>query len=147
MDETEVLQVNNMECDVCMGHIFQEREGYYYCVECGTKKEQLRAVEISAEDTFNDTPKHTMQRTIRKPKVKEEENEITSWEFYNYVLRGLLEELIHMGAKPELKLMTLQVWAAYMGRMEVAFCKTNELGLPKLNVRVLAKYISDEVGN
>lgn len=96
-------------------------------------------MEISAEDTFNDTTKHTTQRTIKKTRIKAEENDITSWEFYNYVLRGFLQELIHMGAKPELKLMTLQVWSAYMGRMEVAFCKNNEMGLPKLNVRALPR--------
>lgn len=139
MDETEIMEIDNMECDVCGERTFQEREGYYYCIECGTKKEHLRAVEISAEDTFNDTSKHASQRTIKKPKVEEEDNDITSWEFYNYVLRGFLEELLNMGAKPELKLMTLQVWAAYMGRMEVAFSKSNELGLPKLNVRALAR--------
>ncbi|ALC47569.1 CG6241 [Drosophila busckii] len=139
MDETDVMEVDNMECDVCGERTFQEREGFYYCIECGTKKEQIRAVEISAEDTFNDTTKHSTQRTIKKPKIKTEENDITSWEFYNYVLRGFLQELLQMGAKPELKLMTLQVWAAYMSRMEVAFCKSNELGLPKLSVRALAR--------
>lgn len=139
MDDTEVVQMDHMECDVCGERKFQEREGYYYCIECGTKKGQLQAVEISAEDTFNDTTKHVSQRTIKKPKIEAEESDITSWEFYNYVLRGFLEELLHMGAKPELKLMTLQVWAAYMGRMEVAFCKNNEMGLPKLNVRAIAR--------
>lgn len=139
MEETEVMEIDHMECDVCGERTFQEREGYYYCIECGTKKEQLRAVEISAEDTFNDASKHVSQRTIKKPKVKAEESDITSWEFYNYVLRGFLEELLNMGAKPELKLMTLQVWAAYMARMEVAFNKNNEMGLPKLNVRALAR--------
>ncbi|KAM8702953.1 hypothetical protein ACLKA7_005318 [Drosophila subpalustris] len=139
MNESEAMEVDAMQCDFCNMRGFQEREGYYYCIECGTKKEQLRAVEISAEDTFNDTAKHTTQRTIKqKTKLKTEDNDITSWEFYNYVLRGFLQELIHMGAKPELKLMTLQVWAAYLGRMEVAFCN-NELGLPKLNVRVLER--------
>ncbi|XP_017870376.1 PREDICTED: TATA box-binding protein-associated factor RNA polymerase I subunit B [Drosophila arizonae] len=139
MEEPDVMEIDHMECDVCGERTFQEREGYYYCIECGTKKEQLRAVEISAEDTFNDTSKHVSQRTIKKPKVKAEENDITSWEFFNYVLRGFLDELLNMGAKPELKLMTLQVWAAYMARMEVAFNKNNEMGLPKLNVRALAR--------
>ncbi|KAH8414474.1 hypothetical protein KR215_007043 [Drosophila sulfurigaster] len=139
MNESEVMEVDQMECDVCGERTFQEREGYYYCVECGTKKEQLLAVEISAEDTFNDTSKHTSQRTIKKPKINSEDDDITSWEFYNYVLRGFLQELLNMGAKPELKLMTLQVWAAYMRRMEVAFCKNNEMGLPKLNVRALQR--------
>ncbi|KAH8388523.1 hypothetical protein KR093_008485 [Drosophila rubida] len=139
MNDSEIMQVDQMECDVCGERSFQEREGYYYCIECGTKKEQLRAVEISAEDTFNDATKHTTLRTIKRPKIKLEEDDITSWEFYNYVLRGFLQELLHMGAKPELKLMTLQVWSAYMGRMEVAFCKNNEMGLPKLNVRALQR--------
>ncbi|KAH8311621.1 hypothetical protein KR044_007230 [Drosophila immigrans] len=139
MNESEVMEIDQMECNVCGERSFQEREGYYYCVECGTKKEHFRAVEISAEDTFNDTTKHTTQRIIKKPKIKAEEDDITSWEFYNYVLRGFLQELLNMGAKPELKLMTLQLWSAYMGRMEVAFCKNNELGLPKLNVRALQR--------
>ncbi|XP_017140821.2 TATA box-binding protein-associated factor RNA polymerase I subunit B [Drosophila miranda] len=139
MDETEVMEVDNLLCDVCGELKFQEREGYYYCIECGTKKEQLRAVEINADDTFNDTKNHTTVRTIKQPKANSEENEITSWEFYNYVLRAFVEDLLNIGAKPELKLMTLQVWAAYMGRMEVAFCHSNVMGLPKLNVRSLPR--------
>ncbi|BFF90586.1 TATA box-binding protein-associated factor RNA polymerase I subunit B [Drosophila madeirensis] len=139
MDETDVVEVDDMQCDVCTERKFQEREGYYYCIECGTKKEQLRAVEINAEDTFNETKNHTTVRTIKQPQVKTEDNEITSWEFYNFVLRGFMQELLDLGAKPELKLMTLQVWAAYLGRMEVAFCKSNVMGLPKLNVRSLPR--------
>ncbi|XP_022211488.2 LOW QUALITY PROTEIN: TATA box-binding protein-associated factor RNA polymerase I subunit B [Drosophila obscura] len=139
MDDTDVMEVDNMQCDVCGELKFQEREGYYYCIECGTKKEQLRAVEINAEDTFNDTKNLTTVRTIKQPKAISEDNEITSWEFYNYVLRGFVQDLLNIGAKPELKLMTLQVWAAYMGRMEVAFCKNNVMGLPKLNVRSLPR--------
>ncbi|XP_033167867.1 TATA box-binding protein-associated factor RNA polymerase I subunit B [Drosophila mauritiana] len=136
----ETMQLENMHCDVCEGTTFQEREGFYYCVECGTQKDQIRAVDITAEDNFDDTAagRYTA-RTIRQKKdtEKEDEDDITSWEFYNYVLRGFLQELLNMGAKPELKLMTLQVWAAYLGSMEVAFSKSNKTGLPKLNVRAL----------
>ncbi|XP_068157859.1 TATA box-binding protein-associated factor RNA polymerase I subunit B [Drosophila tropicalis] len=143
MDEAnEVMEIDHMVCDICGERTFQELAGYYYCIECGTKKEQLAmAVEISAEDTFNDTSKHASSHAVKKKKPKSDDvdSDITSWEFYNYVLRGFLQELLNMGAKPELKLMTLQVWAAYMGRMEVAFCNNNDLGLPKLNVRVLAR--------
>ncbi|KAH8382402.1 hypothetical protein KR009_003350 [Drosophila setifemur] len=135
-EETDMLQLDNVECEVCNGKSFQEREGFYYCIECGTQKQHVQAVDLAAEDNFNET---AARRTIRQPKgeeIKADASEITSWEFYNYVLRGFVQELLNMGAKPELKLMTLQVWAAYMSRMEVAFCK-NELGLPKLNVRAL----------
>ncbi|XP_017023686.1 TATA box-binding protein-associated factor RNA polymerase I subunit B [Drosophila kikkawai] len=135
----EVIQVlDNMQCDVCGEKTFQEREGFFYCIECGTQKQQIQAVDLTADEDFNETAggKHT-SRVIRQPKkVAEANNDITSWEFYNYVLRGFLQELLDMGAKPELKLMTLQVWAAYMSQMEVAFCRSND-GLPKLNVRVL----------
>jgi len=129
---------------VCEGTTFQEREGFYYCVECGTQKDQIRAVDITAEDNFDDTAagRYTA-RTIRQKKdtEKEDEDDITSWEFYNYVLRGFLQELLNMGAKPELKLMTLQVWAAYLDSMEVAFSKSNKTGLPKLNVRALPMWV------
>ncbi|KAH8277503.1 hypothetical protein KR026_011789 [Drosophila bipectinata] len=137
MDEDiEIMQLDNVECEVCGEKTFQQREGYYYCIECGTQKQHIRAVDLTAEDNFNET---VARKTIRQPKdeSKAKDVDITSWEFYNYVLRGFLQELLNMGAKPELKLMTLQVWAAYMGRMEVAFCNKNALGLPKLNVRVL----------
>ncbi|EDW96777.1 TATA box-binding protein-associated factor RNA polymerase I subunit B [Drosophila yakuba] len=136
----ETMQLENMQCDVCEGTTFQERAGFYYCVECGTQKDQIRAVDITAEDNFDETAagRYTA-RTIRQRKdaEKEDEDDITSWEFYNYVLRGFLQELLNMGAKPELKLMTLQVWSAYLGSMEVAFSKSNKTGLPKLNVRAL----------
>jgi len=140
----ETMQLQDMQCDVCGEKTFQEREGFYYCVECGTQKDQIRAVDLTAEDNFNDTTKYA-SRTIRRPKEvpKNVDNDPTSWEFYNYVLRGFLQELLNMGAKPELKLMTLQVWAAYMGRMEVAFCRGNESGKPKLNVRALLRWVND----
>ncbi|XP_017111240.1 TATA box-binding protein-associated factor RNA polymerase I subunit B isoform X1 [Drosophila elegans] len=136
----EVIELENMQCNVCGEQTFQERAGFYYCVECGTQKDHIRAVDLTADENFNENPGgRYASRTIRQPKetAKADDDEITSWEFYNYVLRGFVQELLNMGAKPELKLMTLQVWAAYMGRMEVAFCRTNENGLPKLNVRAL----------
>ncbi|KAH8242644.1 hypothetical protein KR032_000854 [Drosophila birchii] len=134
--------LDHMQCDVCGEKEFQEREGFFYCIECGTQKQQIQAVDLTADEEFNETGagKHN-SRVIRRPKdlAKAEDNDITSWEFYNYVLRGFLQELLDMGAKPELKLMTLQVWAAYMSHMEVAFCRNNEFGLPKLNVRALPR--------
>ncbi|KAH8264131.1 hypothetical protein KR038_003308 [Drosophila bunnanda] len=137
----EVIEIlDHMQCDVCGEKTFQEREGFFYCIECGTQKQQIQAVDLNADEEFNETGagKHT-SRVIRRPKnlAKTEDTDITSWEFYNYVLRGFLQELLDMGAKPELKLMTLQVWAAYMSQMEVAFCRNDDFGLPKLNVRAL----------
>lgn len=58
--------------------------------------------------------------------------EITSWEEYNYILVGLVDELIELGAKPELKLTTLQLWTAYLRLHEVAFFAKKNPKLPKL---------------
>lgn len=65
--------------------------------------------------------------------------QLTSWECYNYILRGFVEELITFGAKEELKLMTLQVWAAYLRRMQVAFFNRKQADLPKLGIKYFQK--------
>lgn len=67
--------------------------------------------------------------------------QLTSWECYNYILRGFVEELLSFGAKEELKLMTLQVWAAYLRRMQVAFFNRKQADLPKLSVKYLQKFV------
>lgn len=65
--------------------------------------------------------------------------QLTSWECYNYILRGFVEELLSFGAKEELKLMTLQIWAAYLRRMEIAFFNRKQPDLPKLGIKYLPK--------
>lgn len=59
--------------------------------------------------------------------------ELTSWEEYNYILVGLVNELINLGASPELKLVTLQLWSAYLRANEAAFFSRKELKIPKLS--------------
>lgn len=66
---------------------------------------------------------------------------LTSWECYNYILRGLVNDLLSFGAKEELKLMTLQLWAAYLRRNEVAFFSRKRVELPKLGVRYLQRLV------
>lgn len=46
---------------------------------------------------------------------------MTSWDEYNYILLGLVNELIGLGAKPELKITALKLWTAYLRHNEVAF--------------------------
>ncbi|XP_037822272.1 TATA box-binding protein-associated factor RNA polymerase I subunit B [Lucilia sericata] len=130
------LPINsNIKCHVCGENQFEEREGFYYCQECGTKQEQVRLVEVNQDDEFNNEKLKTKKLKIQVAKA--EKPQLTSWECYNYILRGFVEELLSIGAKEELKLMTLQVWAAYLRRMEVAFFNRKQADLPKLGIKYL----------
>ncbi|XP_058983898.1 TATA box-binding protein-associated factor RNA polymerase I subunit B isoform X1 [Musca domestica] len=131
--------ITNITCTVCGETDFEQREGFYYCRECGTKQEQVRQVEVeNDDDAFNETTTTKHTKTLKINVVKAEKPQLTSWECYNYILRGYVEELLSYGAKEELKLMALQVWAAYLRRMEVAFFNKKHADLPRLGVRYLA---------
>lgn len=68
-------------------------------------------------------------------------NETTTWEDHNYILFGLVNELIGLGAKDDLKLVTLQLWTTYLRRNEVAFFSKKEIKLPKLGASFNRKYV------
>lgn len=59
----------------------------------------------------------------------------TSWELYNFVLIGLTNELIELGAPVDIKITVLQLWARYLGKLEVAFMSTKKKLMPKLTKR------------
>lgn len=59
----------------------------------------------------------------------------TSWELYNFALIGLTNELIELGASANIKMTVLQLWARYLGKLEVAFMSTKKKLVPKLSRR------------
>lgn len=65
----------------------------------------------------------------------------TTWEIYNFVLIGLTDELIELGVSPNIKLTVLQLWAAYLSKLEVAFTSMNKKCLPKLSRRYRKKLV------
>lgn len=65
----------------------------------------------------------------------------TTWEIYNFVLIGLTDELIELGASLDIKLTVLQLWAAYLSKLEVAFTSINKKCLPKLSKRYRKKLV------
>lgn len=61
------------------------------------------------------------------------EHKLTTWEAYNYILRGLVNEAIEVfKLDPEVKLTALQIWSSYLRRNEAAFFNDEEEVLPKL---------------
>uniref|UniRef100_A0A1A9V8R8 Rrn7/TAF1B C-terminal cyclin domain-containing protein n=1 Tax=Glossina austeni TaxID=7395 RepID=A0A1A9V8R8_GLOAU len=136
MDEDNDLDIKttSLECNVCGEKEFYTKAGYYYCLECGTKAEEARLVERERDENQEDI-KHVRKQKMHT--LKTDKVQLTSWECYNYILRGLVDELSSYGVKEELKLMCLQIWAAYLRHMQVAFFSKDSSELPKLSVRYL----------
>lgn len=61
--------------------------------------------------------------------------ELTSYETYNFVIYGLVNELICLGCADELALATLQMWSYYLRQHEVAFFGDNETNVPKMPLK------------
>jgi TATA box-binding protein-associated factor RNA polymerase I subunit B len=58
----------------------------------------------------------------------------TSWEYYNFILKGLVDELISLGANRAIKVVVLQLWATYLKKLDAAFTSNEEVRLPKLGI-------------
>ncbi|KZC10525.1 L-asparaginase, partial [Dufourea novaeangliae] len=119
------------KCRVCGGADFYKDVGYFFCQTCQTQSEDVR------EEVFELRVDNTTR--LRKTKIRQlrshgsgEELGWTSWELYNFVLIGLTNELIELGVPSDIKMTILQLWATYLGKLEVAFISTKKKGLPKL---------------
>lgn len=85
------------------------------------------------------------KRRIKKPQVLTK-NEIelngwTSWEQFNHILYNLTQDLFAI-TNVDIKLTVLQLWATYLGKIQVAFMsrKRNKKELPKLSHNYKKKY-------
>ncbi|EFN87076.1 hypothetical protein EAI_04977 [Harpegnathos saltator] len=119
------------KCKICGCVNFYKECGYFFCVTCQTQNEDIR--EEILEVHMDDTTKLRKTR-IRRMKDSKTDKEFgwTSWELYNFVLIGLTNELIELGAPADIKITVLQLWARYLGKLEVAFTSTKKKLIPKL---------------
>nr|XP_012143912.1 PREDICTED: TATA box-binding protein-associated factor RNA polymerase I subunit B isoform X1 [Megachile rotundata] len=118
-------------CKVCKSTDFYKEAGYFFCQTCQTQNENIReeVFELRVDNTTR------LRRTrIRQLKSDASGEELgwTSWEVYNFVLIGLTNELIELGVTPDIKMTILQLWATYLGKLEVAFISTKHKSIPKL---------------
>ncbi|XP_024224263.1 TATA box-binding protein-associated factor RNA polymerase I subunit B isoform X2 [Bombus impatiens] len=119
------------KCKICGSKDFYKEAGYFFCQTCQTQNEDIReeVLELRIDSTTR----------LRKTKIRQLKSDIsgnevgwTSWELYNFVLIGLTNELIELGVPPDIKLTVLQLWATYLGKLEVAFISTRRKSMPKL---------------
>ncbi|KAF5300235.1 hypothetical protein FQR65_LT09189 [Abscondita terminalis] len=120
----------DITCNVCGGTDFHKESGFYYCNECQTQSQDIqeRVFAIDEEEDGQLAAKVKSSKKIRR--VKKTDERLTSWECYNYILRGLVDELIELGADVKLKKTVQILWFLYLHKLEVTN-SANEL--PKLS--------------
>lgn len=124
-------------CVVCGGTQFYKDAGFFYCKECQTQTQDVvEAVFESADPNSRIVTGVRKKRIVRKKKV---DHRLTSWECYNHILLGLVNELIDIGAKKALKGVVKYLWFKYLEKCEVVPKTADKL--PKLNALHTKKYI------
>jgi hypothetical protein len=118
--------------------MYEEVDGYYYCIECHAILENVVVQEV---DEFQN---EGIQYTNRKIKTKDAQKELektikanefrkTSYEEFNIILHGMVNEILEFEHVPKLKVTVLQLWIRYLKSQEIAFHDANKLNqLPKL---------------
>lgn len=129
-------EIKNITCNVCGGTDFMREGGYYYCTECQTQTQEIRERHFEREDIAAKVMVESKIRT-KKPKSSEKQVMITTWEGYNYILAGLTNELINLGASPELREVTYQLWISYL--MELEILTKKGYNIPKLGASYTVK--------
>ncbi|KAH1006181.1 TATA box-binding protein-associated factor RNA polymerase I subunit B [Dendroctonus ponderosae] len=121
------MEEAGLECDVCGGTNFHKESGHFYCNECQTQSQQVQ------EHVFEHTGYSvTAAKKIQKTRDEKQDQQLTSWECYNIVLKGLTNELLALGADPQLKSVVRLLWMKYLHQCEVFDVKSNKL--PKVSV-------------
>ncbi|KAJ8684128.1 hypothetical protein QAD02_019920 [Eretmocerus hayati] len=124
---------NNQKCAVCNSTEFYKEDGYYFCSKCQTQNDDIR--EEVFEYQFD--PSVRLRKTkIRSEKTKD--NDVigwTSWELYNFVLIGLVNELVQIGVDRKIKLTILQLWTSYLSKLDVAFTSKTKKCVPRMSRR------------
>ncbi|KAK9501249.1 hypothetical protein O3M35_011993 [Rhynocoris fuscipes] len=129
----------NPQCENCGGTDYILESGYYFCSECNVQSQEIieqvydfyggRTTTVTKQipaATVNDESVQKDSSLIRKS--------LTSWEVLNHILVGLVKELELLGASPELKRITLKLWAQYLMKIEVAFISKQVQKKPRLGV-------------
>ncbi|CAG5020976.1 unnamed protein product [Parnassius apollo] len=135
--------MKNEPCNVCGSRDLNLIDGFYYCVECGTQDINVR--ETIVEQTYLADGTLALVggkrfSTIVKDGI-EMSGEWHKWHAYNFILAGLTDELIGLGAKPSVKMKVLWIWTRYIKRFQVKedLELKSKTGKDSLNISQISK--------
>uniref|UniRef100_A0A1B6DEA7 TATA box-binding protein-associated factor RNA polymerase I subunit B n=1 Tax=Clastoptera arizonana TaxID=38151 RepID=A0A1B6DEA7_9HEMI len=131
--------MTNPKCNICGGEDFFTDSGFFYCAECQTQSQDVR------EEVFEDyfLSQKGAVRTLKKQSHQlssfSGSEGLTSWEIFNYIFKGLVDEVINLGASYQVKIVSIQLWTTYLYNLEVAFTSSKINRKPKLGLNFKPK--------
>ncbi|GJQ86862.1 hypothetical protein Trydic_g19530 [Trypoxylus dichotomus] len=131
----------NITCDLCGGTDFYYDSGFYYCSEC---QQQTQDIQEHVYDQPNDLGTSKKGKRVRK-RVAESETQavdrLTTWECYNYIVLGLVNELVELGAGNNFKSTVEVLWFQYLKSLGVVRPGGKPPLLPAFNSKVDAEIV------
>ncbi|XP_063389615.1 titin homolog [Cydia fagiglandana] len=103
-------------CGVCGETRTRLVDGFFYCVECGTQDTNVQETVVEhqalADGTF--TIARRSRYSIKIKEGVEMSPEWYKWHKSNFLLAGLTELLIELGAAPSVRMKVLWIWSRYI---------------------------------
>ncbi|KAJ2941586.1 hypothetical protein O0L34_g14641 [Tuta absoluta] len=108
--------MNQEPCTVCGGKDMNLIDGFYYCVECGTQDTNAQETVVEHTMLADGTFAHAATRKITKvlKDAIEMSGDWHKWHAYNFILMGLVEELMELGAPSGFPNRVLWIWTSYL---------------------------------
>ncbi|XP_063542076.1 uncharacterized protein LOC134750764 [Cydia strobilella] len=103
-------------CGVCGETRMRLVDGFFYCVECGTQDTNVQETVVEHQ-ALGDGTFAVARRSRYSVKIKEGVEmspEWYKWHKYNFLLAGLTELLIELGAAPSVRMKVLWIWSRYI---------------------------------
>ncbi|XP_044753545.1 TATA box-binding protein-associated factor RNA polymerase I subunit B [Coccinella septempunctata] len=112
------MEENTQPCDTCGGINFELVFGFYHCSECQTRRQDIQELEEDEHDQKLQGILSTKTAIKQETKILEKVK-LTTWECYNYVIKGMTEELLILGADLLLRSVVKKLWFKYLLKLEV----------------------------
>lgn len=119
-------------CTYCESTKYNLVDGWYYCNECHRQNFQELELDAFAFGGDGALKKTKIKDVSMRERIVKDQQELTTWEGFNYILRGLTNELLQLGVNPNIELTVFQLWTAYLTKTEIAFFDIEKPALPKL---------------
>lgn len=114
-------------CNECGGTETYRESGFYYCQECHMQAHGLTEAVFESQEATGGLSGTKVIQKKQPERTRKQKDRISTFETYNYILVGLVNELIAAGAKRELRATVKFLWFRYLERLEVV-----RDGLPKM---------------
>lgn len=118
-------------CPVCGDTNYECISGLYYCTTCQTQSQSV--IEMAIDDYYYRHYKYS--KKIRKDNLAKAEKYGRLWttsEGFQFIIKEQVKALIDLGANPKLKDIVFDIWARYLSKTGVAFCREDASKKPQI---------------